>query len=102
MTAFAVLAERCGQCLYGPHKIVSDARRADILRALRARDGHFICHKASLAGVEAACRGDWDQRGCGQLGRIMGRLNAVAFVAEADLHTLPPARRGGRDEEEEE
>lgn len=91
MTRFAVLAARCDQCLYGPNKIVSNERRADILRTLERRDTFFVCHKATIAGVEAVCRGDWDQRGGGQMGRIAGRLGMLVFVAEADLHTLPPA-----------
>ncbi len=83
-----VLRERCDECLYGKHKIVSNARRAEILRELERKDSYFICHKASIAGVDVACRGDFDQRGCGQLGRIMGRLNAIEYVDEADLPKL--------------
>jgi hypothetical protein len=98
--AFAVMAERCNECLFGADKIVSNKRRAEILRKIRQEDGHFICHKATLAGTSAACRGDWDQNGCGQLGRIAGRLDAVRFVTEGELSTLPPDRR--RDEEGEE
>jgi hypothetical protein len=82
---FMVLAERCDQCLYGPNHIVRSARRKQLIRDLNRSDGHFICHKASIAGVEVACRGDWDQRGCGQLGRSMERLGAVEFIAEANL-----------------
>ena len=82
---FKVMKERCDQCLYGPDKIVSDKRRAQILRSLKQRDNHFICHKATIAGQDVCCRGDWDQRGGGQLGRIADRLNAVKFVDEATL-----------------
>lgn len=82
---FEVMKERCAECLYGSDKIVSNACRAEILRELEQKDSHFICHKASLADRNVACRGDFDQRGCGQLGRIMGRLNAIRFVEEAEL-----------------
>lgn len=82
---FEVMAERCDQCLYGPDKIVSNGRRAEILRNISAKDDFFICHKATIAGRRCACRGDWDQRGCGQLGRIAARLNAVTFVQESEL-----------------
>ncbi len=82
MSTFKIMAERCDQCLFGENKVVSNKRRAEILKGLRARDNHFICHKASIAGVEIACRGDWDQNGCGQLGRIMGRLGVIEFVSE--------------------
>ncbi|MCP1558590.1 UNVERIFIED_ORG: hypothetical protein M2438_002676 [Methylobacterium sp. SuP10 SLI 274] len=79
---FKVMSERCNECLFGENKIVSNKRRAEILRGLRQKDSHFICHKASIAGVEIACRGDWDQNGCGQMGRIAERLRAVEFVPE--------------------
>lgn len=82
---FKVMAERCNQCLYGPDKIVSNTRRAQIIRDLDRRDNHFICHKATLKGKDVACRGDWDQRGCGQIGRIAGRLGVVEFIKESDL-----------------
>jgi len=83
---FKVMAERCNECLFGPNKIVSNARRAEILRQLTAEDGFFICHKATIAGCKVACRGDWDQRACGQMGRIAGRLDAVSFVPEASIN----------------
>jgi hypothetical protein len=79
------MAERCNQCLYGPDKIVSNKRRAEILRQIGRADGYFICHKASMVERRCACRGDWDQRGCGQLGRIAGRIGAVMFVSEVTL-----------------
>lgn len=77
---FKVMAERCDQCLYGANKIVSNERRTEIIRKITREDGHFICHKASIAKCEIACKGDWDQRGCGQIGRIMDRLGVVEFV----------------------
>lgn len=78
---FKVMEERCDQCLYGPDKIVSNKRRSEIIREITRKDSHFICHKATIAGQRIACRGDWDQRGCGQLGRIAGGLNVVEFVS---------------------
>lgn len=77
---FKVMNERCDQCLFGENKIVSNARRAQIIREIRRKDCHFICHKASISGQDVACRGDWDQLGCGQMGRIAGRIGAVQFV----------------------
>ncbi len=87
MSKFKIMAERCNQCLFGKDKIVSNRRRAEILRGLRRDDNHFICHKAQIAGQDIACRGDWDQNGCGQLGRIMGRLGGIEFVAEDSLNS---------------
>ena len=86
MSGLKVMAERCNQCLYGPDKIVSNARRAEIMRELRRADSYFVCHKSqSEGGDKIACRGDWDQRGCGQLGRIMERLNGIEFVSEEQV-----------------
>jgi hypothetical protein len=82
---FEVLSERCDQCLYGPNKIVREERRKQLLQDLHRSGGYFICHKATIAGRKVACHGDWEQRGCGQLGRIAGRLGVVSFVKEEDL-----------------
>ena len=88
---FNVLSKRCNECLYGPDKIVSNERRRQLIIGLDRDDTHFVCHKASIAGVEAACHGDWEQRGCGRLGRFAKHFNMVNFVDEANLRTLPPA-----------
>jgi hypothetical protein len=85
MTFFEVLSERCSECLYGPNKVVREERRKQLLRNLDRKDGWFICHKATIAHRKVACRGDWDQRGCGQMGRVAERLGVVTFVDEADL-----------------
>ena len=82
---FEVMAKRCDECLYGPDKIVSDERRKQIIREIEAKDCHFICHKATIVGRNICCRGDWDQRGAGQMGRIAGRLNVVKFIDESSL-----------------
>lgn len=81
MSKFTVMDRKCDQCLYSPDKIVSDARRKEILRELNRQDTHFICHKASALGEQVACAGDMEARGCGQLGRIMGRLGGIERVS---------------------
>ena len=85
---FYVMAKCCGECLYGKNKIVSDERRDELLAELQSRDNHFICHKASIAGKEVCCRGDFNARAGGQLGRIMGRLGLIKFIDERDLARL--------------
>ena len=77
---FRVMKEQCNQCLMGRNKIVSDARRKEILLKTSRQDCHFVCHKSTIAGTDAACRGHFDAFGGGQLGRIAGRLNAIQFV----------------------
>jgi hypothetical protein len=79
---FKVMKERCDECLFGDNKIVSNKRRTEIIREITRKDTHFVCHKATLAGKQIACRGDFDQLGCGQMGRIAGRLDAIEFVDE--------------------
>ncbi len=82
---FKVMKERCDQCLYGKNKVVSNARRAEILREIEAKDCNFICHKATIAGQEVCCRGDFDKRGGGKVGRFAKWANAVEFIEEKDL-----------------
>ena len=78
---FRVMAERCDECLFSKNKIVSNARRAEIIREITAGQGSwFHCHKTT--GI--ACRGDWDKFGCGNIGRVMGRLGAIEFVTLTD------------------
>jgi hypothetical protein len=82
---FKVMSERCNQCLYGSDKIVSNDRRKELLRELDGRDNYFICHKSTIAGGKVCCRGDFDQRGGGKLGRIAQWLGVVEFVNDSDL-----------------
>lgn len=82
---FKIMAERCNECLYGPDKIVSNCRRKELIKELNQKDDFFICHKATIEQQAVACRGDWDQRLCGQAGRIAGRLGILEFVSESEL-----------------
>jgi hypothetical protein len=79
------MARACDQCLMTPAKIVSNARRTEILCETRRRDCAFSCHKGTLADREIACRGHYDATGGGQLARIAGRLGAIV---EIDPDTL--------------
>lgn len=81
MGNFKVMEERCDQCLYGPNKIVSNKRRSQIIREIERKDCHFICHKATIAGQDICCRGDWDQRRGGKLGRFAEWLGVVKFLS---------------------
>jgi hypothetical protein len=101
LPAFPIMSERCDQCLFGKDKIVSNAARAAILRELDETDNYFLCHKGTILGVDVACHGDWEQRGCGQMGRIAGRLGVDGFVTEAQLPLLPPSRKPDEDEQSE-
>lgn len=87
---FDVMARKCDQCLLTPQRIVSAKRMAEIVRKCRQQDISFICHKASIAGRDIACRGHFDT-GVGQMSRIAERLG---MVREIDPDTLQPVAGG--------
>lgn len=74
------MESQCDQCLMSANAIVSPLRRRQIISDTQRKDCHFFCHKAQIAGVDAACRGHFDSFGGGQLGRIAERLNMVEFI----------------------
>jgi hypothetical protein len=84
MSGFEVAKKRCDQCLFSGAKIVSDERRAEILRNCARDDTHFICHKFTIAedgDSQVCCRGFYDaDPAASNLMRIAGRLGAVEFV----------------------
>jgi hypothetical protein len=82
---FKVYEAKCDQCLFSKDKIVSNARRAEVLRECKRMDSHFICHKASMNREDVCCRGFFDTHSTNLI-RIAGRLGAIEFVA------LPPQR----------
>lgn len=80
---FKVMSKRCNQCLMTPNKIVSDERRDELLREMKDTDNHFICHKATIAGCEVACRGHFEETGGGKIGRMAKFFNLIEFVDES-------------------
>lgn len=84
MSGFRVCKKRCDQCLFSSAKVVTDDRRAEILRICAERDTHFVCHKFTIAegpDSQVCCRGFYDANpGATNLMRIAERLGAVEFV----------------------
>ena len=76
---FQVKKERCDQCLYSKDKIVSNARRKQLLADIKKRDGHFSCHKATIEGKDICCNGFYESSTSNMI-RIAQRLNCVEFV----------------------
>jgi len=76
---FQVKKERCDECLYSKDKIVSNARRNQLLRDIKSNDSHFVCHKATIAGDDVCCHGFYESA-TSNLIRISQRLNMVEFV----------------------
>lgn len=87
-TGFRVMARQCDQCLMSPNRIVPAARAAEIIKGTIERDCHFICHKASIAGEDVACRGHFDKTSGGRLARF---CRAVGLIREVDPATLEPS-----------
>jgi hypothetical protein len=76
-----VLSKRCGECLFSSARIVSAARKAEVLRDCARSDRHFVCHKA---GGNVGCRGFYDV--CPSTAQqVLGRLGMLEFVDEKSL-----------------
>jgi len=52
-----VQKQKCSECLISKNKIVSDARKKQIIQGCKDDGKYFICHKSSIAGGEAECHG---------------------------------------------
>ena len=76
---FKVKKKCCGQCLFSKNKIVSDSRKANILKGCAANDNHFTCHKATIENEDICCKGFYDTQSSNMI-RIASRLNMVEFV----------------------
>jgi len=61
--SYEVMASPCDQCLTTRRRIVPASRAAELMRQCRDDDVKFICHKASIAGRNVACRGVHDKIG---------------------------------------
>lgn len=91
---FPIMARRCSECLFGPNKIVSNERRAEILKECKQGDSHFLCHKGSIAGEEICCRGFYEKKTTNLI-RIAERMNRVIWI---DPDTIEQVEEPGNDE----
>lgn len=81
-----VCSSKCAECLFSPDKIVSDKRKADIIRECLRTGAQFQCHKATIKGQEVVCRGFYDTYGPQiNLIRVAQRLRAIEFVDVEEL-----------------
>lgn len=68
-----IMSKRCDECLMTPNKIVSDARKDEVLAECDRRNCLFNCHKATIAGgQDVACRGHAE--------KVLGRSTLDALV----------------------
>ncbi len=82
-----VMSRNCDECLMTENRIVPGERAARIIAETRRKDCHFICHKATIAGLDIACHGH-TERFVPQLYRIAGHLGLIERI---DPDTLRPA-----------
>ena len=84
-----VMLEKCNECLFSEHALVSTTRRREILAQCDATGTHFVCHKATQAGghySNACCRAFYDRWPAHSPAmRLAAMLDRVRFVAAEDL-----------------
>lgn len=78
-TILKVCNERCAECLFSAHKIVSTARRKDLLEQCAQSGGAFLCHKGTIAHKRICCRGFYDTLPLPtrRMGEVMGLVEFV-------------------------
>lgn len=63
--------------MFTKNKIVSDRRKAEVIKSCLEDDTFFVCHKTD----NVCCNGFWNNfRNEFNLGRMAQRLNMVKFV----------------------
>lgn len=74
-----VCSRVCDECLYSKHKVVGDKTKRAVLEECRRRDRYFICHKFTLNGEAAICRGFFNMEP-NQACQVADRLGLVVYV----------------------
>ena len=75
-----VQRRKCNQCLFSKNKIVSDARKAEILSDCKDNNNHFECHKATIAGKHATCHAFYKKCTNQALSAALEQAGLVQFV----------------------
>ena len=70
----------CNQCLFTKNKIVSDERRAEILEDCEKNNSHFMCHKATIKGLNVTCHAFYKQKTNPQISALFESMGQVDFV----------------------
>jgi hypothetical protein len=83
---FKVAKKRCDECLFSKAKIVSGDRRDEILKECDRKGTYFICHKFTIRGEAAVCKGFFDE-GKNQVCRVAERLGLVVYVDPVERKT---------------
>ena len=80
LPTLSVLTKRCDQCLFSAARIVSDKRKAEVLKLCARKGNYFVCHKTDGVG----CRGFYDEQPS-QAQQVLGRLGMLEFVELKDV-----------------
>lgn len=91
---FQVYQERCKNCLFSQHTIVSSERVKEIIKECQDNQTHFICHVSTLENNgNICCKGFYDTLG-DKIDKIQiaKRLGLVSFVELPETEKLPPFR----------
>lgn len=71
----------CENCLFSDDKIVSNARKKELLSNCKKEQTHFICHKSTIKGEDTVCSGFYKKMGhVSQLIRIMQRIGGIELI----------------------
>jgi len=74
-----VQRKMCNQCLFSKNKIVSDKRKAQLLKECRDNNNHFICHKATIKGERVTCRAFYDKCTNIQISQLLESIGEIQF-----------------------
>lgn len=83
-----VCEKQCHQCLFSRNRIVSLARKKQILQQCIEQDAPFECHVGTAKNQSVICRGFYDRISVNRI-RIAERMEWLTFVNPLDLMTKP-------------
>ena len=105
-TCFRVASKCCSECLFGPHKLVSNKRKEALIEECLREETFFRCHMGDAHGHTICCRGFFEVYGPAVLPlRLVHALNeqspgSIRFVdVEQDSGATEHAPFSGEQEE---
>jgi hypothetical protein len=75
-----VQKQMCNECLFSNNKIVSDARKKQIIQDCKDNNNYFICHKSSIAGGKAECHGFYKNKANPIVTKMLEDTGCIEFV----------------------
>jgi hypothetical protein len=80
MALEVVQRKMCDQCLFSKDKIVSDLRKAELLKDCKENNNNFICHKATIAGKEVVCHAFYKTVSNPAISKMLESIGEIEFV----------------------